>query len=334
MRATEIGRLLAQRAEQTAAFLLPGGEKRGAEWFAGSTRGEAGGSLHVILDGPRQGMWRDFAGADDDKGDLIGLWQKARGVSLSAACQEALDWMEVPESVRNQDRPAPPKREPTPKAPDQRWIELQSTMRAGTMEELRTLAALRKLPSIAGLELATRHGHLWFGQVHDHGERHPAWLLTDSARRNAQARKLDGQPWIFDGQRKPAKSKTIWGTDTHWPVGIPDATTTDIAFVEGAPDFLAAWEMIHRKEATARMRPVAMFGASNSIHADALSLFEGRTIWMFPHNDPEGMKAAKRWGNSLMDAGALAVEFYNFAADGLKDLNDLVTADGEAEDEA
>lgn len=330
MRATDIARLLAERAEDTAAFLLPGGSRRGSEWFAGSTAGEAGGSLHVILSGAKQGMWRDFAGADTDKGDLIGLWQKARNVTLSAACREALDWMQVPESVRNLDRPAPPKREVVPRAPDQRWLELQETMRPGTIGELNALAALRNLPGTAGLELATRHGHLWFGQVHDHGERHPAWILTDSARRNAQARKLDGSPWIFDGQRKPAKSKTIWGTDTHWPVGIPDATTPGIAFVEGGPDFLAAWHLIWHKEAVNEIRPVAMFGASNSIHADALPSFAGKTVWMFPHNDGEGAKAARRWASQLPDS---CVEFYDFATDRVKDLNDLITADAREEDE-
>ncbi len=180
MTATQIGSLLAERAEDTASFLLPGGRRHGREWLAGSTSGEAGSSLKVVLEGSKAGMWRDFAGADTDKGDLIALWRLARNVDLSTACQEALDWMQVPESIRNQQRPTQPKKPEAPKAPDQRWIELQQIMRPGTYADLSALASLRNL-STACLELATRHGQLWFAPVHDSGERHPAWLLTDCA---------------------------------------------------------------------------------------------------------------------------------------------------------
>lgn len=329
MTATEIGALLAERAEATAQFLLPGGKRHGREWLAGSSAGEAGSSLKVVLEGPKAGMWRDFAGSDTDKGDLIALWRIARGVTLSQACQEALDWMNVPDSVRNTRRPVQPKPE-APRVPDQRWIELQSTMRTGNYADLRALADLRHV-STAALELATRHGQLFFAAVHDSGERHPAWILTDSSRRHAQARKMDGSLWQFGGSHKPSKSKTIWGTESQWPVGLAEATLPDIALVEGGPDFLAAWHFIYAKGLTERCRPVAMFGANTSFAKDALPLFAGKTVWIFPHNDEkgQGQAAAARWSRALLDMAARTILF-DFAQYGVKDLNELVAVADEA----
>lgn len=324
MRATEISTLLSQQAEAVASYLLPGGKRHGREWLAGSTAGEEGSSLKVVLEGGKQGMWCDFAGADDDKGDLIGLWQKAKGVDLSTACEQALDWLQVPQERRNDrsHQPAVQKKKAEPKAPDQRWIDLQTVMRPGTYTDFAALAALRGL-SIACLEMATRHGQLFFAPVHDSGERHPAWIITDSSRRHAQARKMDGTLWHFGGSHKPAKSKTIWGTDSHWPVGIAEAETQEICLVEGAPDFLAAWHFIWAKGQLDHARPVAMFGASTSIGDDALPLFAGKVVRIFPHNDDkeQGMKAARRWAAQLQNS---TVMFYDVGRFGVKDLNELV----------
>lgn len=326
MTATELGRLLAERAEQTAQFLLPGGKRHGREWLAGSIHGEAGSSLKVVLDGSKAGMWRDFAGGDDEKGDMIALWRLARGVTLSQACQEALDWMQVPDSVRNTRRPPSPKASPKPKAPDQRWIDLQAQLRAGTYREIQALAEQRRL-STAALELATKHGHLFFASVHDTGERHPAWILTDPSRRHAQARKMDGSLWQFGGSHKPAKSKTIWGTDSHWPVGLANANTPEVALVEGAPDMLAAWQLIYEAGLVHRRRPVAMFGASTSIGEDALPLFAGKTVFIFPHNDGNnaGQKGAARW-HAQLTPHAAHVSICPLADCAGKDLNDAVVA--------
>lgn len=54
------------------ARLLPGGRKVGAEWHAGSLRGEPGDSLKVRLTGERAGRWCDFA-TGDRGGDPVSL---------------------------------------------------------------------------------------------------------------------------------------------------------------------------------------------------------------------------------------------------------------------
>jgi twinkle protein len=54
------------------ARLLPAGRAVGAEWHAGSLRGEPGDSLRVRLRGDRAGAWCDFA-TGDKGGDPVSL---------------------------------------------------------------------------------------------------------------------------------------------------------------------------------------------------------------------------------------------------------------------
>jgi twinkle protein len=110
---TEIKRRLADRAQEVAEQLLPRGIREGNEWCVGSTAGEPGGSLKVRIRGGKAGTWSDFA-ATGEGGDLIDLWQAVRGLSLSAALDEARTWLgiERPHFEKREKpyrRPAPPK---------------------------------------------------------------------------------------------------------------------------------------------------------------------------------------------------------------------------------
>lgn len=322
MTATEISHLLAQRAEDLCAYLLPNGEDRGGEWCVGSLSGEPGGSLKVPLRGPKLGMFRDFAGADTDKGDMIGLWKAVRNVDVNTACREALEWLNIPQEQRNgYRRPVAPKE---PKAIDAHWTELQSRLRKGTIQELQALADQRKLGGTAGLEKASSIGQLFFTDVYDNNERHPAWILTDSARLNGQARKIDGTEWKFDGKRKPAKSKTVWSPEAGWPVGINDVGTNDIVLVEGNPDFIAAHQAIWMSGRP--LAPVGIFGASTVICEEALSVFAGKTVYIMAHSEESGvgLKAAQRWERQIKAAGGNTI-LKTFSQDGVKDLNDLLS---------
>lgn len=60
------------RLPEVLARLLPGGRAVGAEWHAGSLRGEAGDSLRVRLRGKRAGAWCDFA-TGEKGGDPVSL---------------------------------------------------------------------------------------------------------------------------------------------------------------------------------------------------------------------------------------------------------------------
>jgi twinkle protein len=89
----EIKRMLADRAQSVAEYLLPQGRKEGQEWRAGSTAGERGQSLGVHLAGQKSGVWQDFATGEG--GDLLDLWCASRNMRLPEALDAARAWLGV-----------------------------------------------------------------------------------------------------------------------------------------------------------------------------------------------------------------------------------------------
>jgi hypothetical protein len=180
------------------------------------------------------------------------------------------------------------------------------------------VARLRGWHHLAGLELLTQRGFLWQGQVWDDGRHWPAWVITDSTRRNAQARRLDGERWHGIGD---AKAKGLPGTDSSWPIGALDIGGRPIALLcEGQPDFcaalLVAW---HEDMDVDQIAPVCMTGAGNSIHVDARLMFACKPVRIAVHADDEGRAAGKRWARQLYRAGAAAVDGFHF--DGLTKMD-------------
>ena len=154
--------------------------------------------------------------------------------------------------------------------------------------------------------------------------------VLDSARVNAQARRMDGQEWQHIG----AKAWTLPGSWASWPIGITKAQPFPaISLCEGGPDFLAAhylalWEQAtHHTKRDAQCSPVAMLGASQRIHADALPLFAGKRVRIFGHDDEAGKAAVELWARQLAAVGA-EVDAFKFAGlrqvngEPVKDLND------------
>jgi len=130
------------------------------------------------------------------------------------------------------------------------------------------------------------------------------------------------------------KAWTLPGSWASWPIGVKEAHRFDsIALCEGSPDFLAAhfltrWEQAsHYTRREVQSAPVALLGASVNIHLDALPLFAGKRIRIFPHADKAGYAAAERWAAQLESVGA-NVDAFNFGGlrqfngTPVKDLND------------
>jgi len=243
-------------------------------------------SFSVFADGR---MWKDHA--TGDHGDAVDFIAKARGCTKGDAARELIilaggnastlykNRIVSPQATGAQLRPTA--KETPLSAP--LWAELQSRMRPGNISELETLARRRGLPVVDGLQLATDAGQLWFAQMTDRKTNVTAWVITDSARRVAQARRLDGETW--KGIDAKAKTLVTRGGDAAWPVGAPDIRTKPFAaLVEGGPDFLAAWHFLWLCVREKEIAPIAMLGAGQRIHADALSLFAGKGVWTLLNN--------------------------------------------------
>ena len=270
-------------------------------------------SFSVNADGT---LWNDFA--TGEAGGAVDFLQRASGLPQKDACRKFIALAGgssalTPHSARQQSKPADTK--PKPVFPD---------FNAGTPAEIQRLASLRKIGR-EGIEFASERGLLWFAMLKDL----PAWIVTDSARVNAQARRLDGQQWEHIG----AKAGTLPGSWASWPVGIVEAQPFPaIAICEGGPDLLAAFHFIMCEGRESNCAPVAMLGAYQRIHADALPLFTGKRIRIFGHADEAGRGAVERWSAQLASVGA-DVDAFSFAGlhqgDGkpVKDLNDSLLMD-------
>jgi hypothetical protein len=75
-------------------------------------------------------------------------------------------------------------------------------LRKLTIGEMEAIARLRGWHCFAGMELLSQRGLLWQGVAFDDGKEWPAWVITDSTRRNAQARRIDGGLWTGIGSKK------------------------------------------------------------------------------------------------------------------------------------
>ncbi len=79
--------------------------------------------------------------------------------------------------------------------------------------------------------------------VADGGTIYRAWVILDSARRHAQARRLDGRPWSGIGG---AKAKSLPGSVAAWPIGASETNDRPLVVLcESQPHFaavlLVAW---------------------------------------------------------------------------------------------
>ena len=256
-------------------------------------------------------LFNDFASGTG--GDAVDFFQLATGLSKTEACRKFIELAGGAAAMPSpQPRPAAIERKrERPVFPD---------FERGGPADFIQLAGLRNL-SIEGLRLASERGLLWFAEFHDFA----AWIVSDGERLNAQARRMDGGTWEhLDG----AKSWTLRGSWAGWPIGAKESQPfQSIALCEGAPDLLAAFHFIYCEDRAAEVAPVAMLGASQRIHEDALQLFSGKRIRIYPHTDDAGQSAAERWAVQLETAGA-DVDAFAFAGlqktDGepVEDLND------------
>ena len=267
-------------------------------------------------------LWHDFATGEG--GDAIDFLARASGLSRADACRKFIELAGghlTPAPGATWPHPQPAEAKPKPAFPD---------FSRGTAADFKQLAGLRQI-SREGIEWAGERGLLRFATLKDC----PAWIVTDAARVNAQARRMDGRKW----EHIDAKAWTLPGAWASWPIGILEAQPFPaIALCEGGPDLLAAhylalWEQAtHHSKRDVQCSPVGLLGARQRIHPDALPLFTGKRVRIFGHDDEAGRAAVERWAGQLASVGA-DVDAFSFAGlrqvDGepVKDLNNSLLMD-------
>ncbi|NBV21912.1 MAG: hypothetical protein EBS05_08330 [Proteobacteria bacterium] len=246
--------------------------------------------------------FHDFATAES--GDVFDFVARARGCNTAEAIAFVRERLGI---VREQRRPEPPRPRPAPVLP---------TLRAGTDAELRQLSERRGF-CIEALTLAQERGFLFFSELWGH----PAWCITDQRRQLHEFRRVDCEKWLAYG-RLPARKCHCLGHGKEWPIGTLESTPFGkIAWVEGAPDLLAAFHYLRVERKLETVAPVGILGASNrALAPEALAQFKGKAVCLYPHADDAGRQAARIWARQLKDAGAGRVTAF--------DLSGLMKVDG------
>lgn len=265
-------------------------------------------------------FWKDFG--TDDSGDEIDFIVRERELqdTKHARTLAVAYWNRVANGTVAPETPDIPV-QPKPRSkPDCTGFQ------AGSPGQITRLAALRDI-SAGALELASRNGILVFG-VHSG---HEVFGVTDASGNALEVRRLDGQPFPANGVVDERKSHSIKGSSKSWPVGIANVGERQtVLLVEGLPDLLAAFEVVHTEDAQQWAAPVGMLSASARIDADALPLFAGIRVRVVPHLDSAGEMGGEKWTRQLSSAGA-TVDVVRLAGslkpDGstIKDLNDYLS---------
>ena len=251
--------------------------------------------------------WKDHG--TGEAGDALDFFQRVSGLSPSDACREFLRMASGGYISASSFPPTSP----------QRPIIAPPALSLGAEPHWEALARTRAV-AIWAVELAVERGLVQFGVFRGRN----AWFVTDSARRVVQARRLDGDRWWPNGP----KAMNLLGGTASWPVGVADmGSFSRIIMVEGGPDLLAAFHFLLLAGRIADVTVVAMLGASNGIHPDAIGLFCSKHVRIVPHRDAVGADASTRWRRQLVLAGAnvgvVPIATLALGRDRMKDLNDL-----------
>jgi hypothetical protein len=96
----ELRNRLLDQLEAVLIYLFPNGKRQGTRFVVGNVQGDAGDSLVIELEGPKRGVWIDFA--TGESGDVLALWAATRGFAVPRDFGELLDdvgdWLVVPSS--------------------------------------------------------------------------------------------------------------------------------------------------------------------------------------------------------------------------------------------
>jgi hypothetical protein len=191
---------------------------------------------------------------------------------------------------------------------------------------LRQIARSRRWPetsAVIGMDILVERGQLYRADIADGSEAFDSWVITDTSRLAAQARRMNGAlyPWIN------SKSKTL--TRGGRMVGATcTGSRAEVWLMEGAPDLLAA-PIVARLAGLdlERIAFCAILGANAhrpQLRSADLAHFADKRVIVAVHHDKNnvGQDAARLWTAQLREAGA-EVQWFQFP-EGCKDLADYL----------
>ena len=282
-------------------------------------------------------LWHDFTTGEG--GDVVSFVKRAAACNDAEAIRRVLDLAggnASPVVLAPRQGPAKPTAAPYDGLAG---LNLQPL----SLAEVNALQALRGFAFNAGLELANRRGLLRCADVGHRGQILRAWILTDDARRSAQARRLDGMEWQF--RYGTGKSNSL-RTDPDAPAGLADVLEHNrpaVLLCEGESDTLAALTFAWLADLDEKVGVICLTGTSKGIPPAVCAALVGRRVRILRQADkprPDGTRPSHRaalvWLESLHAAG-IACDVANLdgltRADGTpsKDVADLLTRPAELE---
>jgi hypothetical protein len=296
MSAGDISRMLAQRADQLASDLLPGGRRGGSEWVAPSTASPFGCSISVHLRGNKAGIWSAWAAGC--KGDALSLVAAVLDLDVVGALAWSRRWLGLEPGETNT-----PRRRvsvaPEPAPCSDRWRQPWSaaTPISGSLAELYLAHRGLRFSDPEGRVLRYLARHARKGPT-DLLERHPAMLAALSDVHTGEQVGIVNVYLQADGhdRLRDSKGKTSWGRCAGAAVMISafDEPTLGLVLAEGAETAIAILNT-----GLAPVWPTA--GAGNLGAFPVLRGIEALTI--AADIDPAGQDAAARCAARWRAAG-------------------------------
>lgn len=220
----------------------------------------------------------------------------------SDAVTQTLDLFGGWKRRRAQNRiPSPPKFTNGSKEP----LNMDGFQRPDDLENFTDLINNRRIAP-AVLKFLTSSGQLMEGQISGK----LCWIITDEARKAAQARPIDAFTF-YNG----VKSKSLPGSDGGWPIGLAGNEGSGYFVIcEGDTDYLAAHTINadlanSGVDASELPTPLCMTGATKKLGSEALSILAGKTVLIAADDDEAGAKAVENWTTQLHKIGAIVLHF-------------------------
>ena len=250
-------------------------------------REERSPSFTIYDNGTR---WKDHG--EQLGGDVVEFIKQALGSDY----KEVREWLQhrlglIPAPSTTRKTPSPPKA-----------IQYPAAFTESTVERLAAMADEKGLQAET-VRFLVHHGMIRFLTI----KGAECYLVTDRQNRNAEIRRLDAQPF-FHGK----KAYPLAGVDKSWFIGadyLRDHPRANVLLVEGATDFLTAWDMAtayasERDSNESPWVPLALLGAScKAIHPECLKILQGRHVRLVPDGDDAGDKMRAHWTACLSANG-------------------------------